>query len=76
LTAEEKRPVADFLTPSDETKRHFALASNPRASSGFYGNGMLGRALGLKEDWGITLGGSMHANRAWLSIVIPNTRVR
>lgn len=67
LTAEEKRAVADFLTPSDETKRHFALASNPRASSGFYGNGMLGRALGLKEDWGITLGGLIHLDGDWLT---------
>jgi len=66
LTADEKRSVAEYLTPSDSVKRHFALAANPRASSGFFGNGMLGRALDLQEGSGVTLGGVIQLDGDWL----------
>ena len=49
---------------SEAAKRRFALAANPRASSGFFGNGMAGRLLGLKE--GVTLGGITVLDGNWL----------
>jgi len=76
LSASEKRSVAEYLTgnsakgtkhaPSDQAKLHFALSTNPRAAGGFFGNGMLGRALGIKEGSGVTLGGLLILDGNWL----------
>jgi porin len=66
LSPEEKRRVAEFLTPPIYVKQHFVLAGNPRAATGFFGNGMLGRELGFKERSGVTLGGVVQLDGDWL----------
>jgi len=45
---------------------NLGLAANPRASSGFLGNGLLGHTLGL-DKWGISLGGILAAGGNWLA---------
>jgi porin len=85
LTADEKRGVAEYLTgksataaqtaASDQAKLRFGLSANPRAASGFFGNGMLGRALGIKEGSGVAIGGLLILDGNWLMAggVKPNS---
>ena len=76
LSTDEKRrlaeylvgsaPVASQVAASDQPKIHFGLSMNPRAASSFFGNGMLGRTLGIKEGFGVALGGLMILDGNWL----------
>lgn len=54
--------VAD---PPAATPLNLDFASNPRASSGFLGNDLLGNSLGLSK-WGISLGGILAGAGNWL----------
>lgn len=54
--AQSPSPPAPAGTPS-ETEKVAAVSGNPAATTYSTGTGWLGRTLGLKDEWGIRLGG-------------------
>ncbi len=56
--ASRAQPAPDATTQASRPERVAAVSGNPAATDfGITGTGWLGRQLGLKDEWGVTLGG-------------------
>jgi porin len=51
------QPLPDIAAAPPGSRAPAAVSGNPAGTDFFPGTGWLGRALGLKEEWGVTLGG-------------------
>lgn len=52
--------------PAEANPVNLGFAANPRASSSFLGNGLLGRTLGFGPNSGVSLGGILVGSGNWL----------
>jgi porin len=51
---------------ADANPENLGFAANPRASSSFLGNGLLGRMMGFGPNSGVTIGGILVGSGNWL----------
>ncbi|MFO1161848.1 MAG: carbohydrate porin [Reyranellaceae bacterium] len=55
--APRAQPAPDAAAPPKPQEKVAAVSGNPAATDSAIGTGWLGRTLGLKDEWGIKLGG-------------------
>lgn len=66
-TSAMTQPSPDTAANLPASNRAVAVSGNPAGTDFFPGTGWLGRALGLKDEWGITLGGLWLADTNFLA---------
>jgi porin len=58
--------LGTIAAPAEASPVNLGFAANPRASSSFLGNGLLGRMMGFGPNSGVTIGGILVGSGNWL----------